>query len=78
MVRTVYEAPVRATFERAEADGRDHAAWVLDARVDGGPGLSHLRMDLSYDGRLWGPVIERVLEAQIEAARPRLVALVAR
>jgi hypothetical protein len=33
-------------------------------------------MDLSYDGRLWGPLVERVLQDQIEAARPKLVALV--
>jgi hypothetical protein len=96
MVRTVYEPPLRARFERAEDDGRDHAAWSLDARVEPGDppldrpdhgrdgqardrgveGVSRLRMDLSYDGRLWGPLVERVLEEHIEASRPRLVALV--
>ncbi len=76
MVCTVAEPAVRARFERAEADGREHASWVLDAMVDGDAGASQLRMDLSYDGRLWGPLVERVLQDQIEAARPKLVALV--
>jgi hypothetical protein len=76
MVCTIAEPPTRARFERAEADGREHASWVLEARVEGSGGASQLRMDLSYDGRLWGPLVERVLQDQIEAARPRLVALV--
>lgn len=74
MVRTVYEPPFRARFERDEADGRDHAAWVLDAQIAPTAGGSHLTMELHYDGSLWGPIVEAVLRQQIEAARPNLVA----
>ena len=75
MVRTACEAPHRATFERAELDGRDHSAWRLAAEVRATGGGSALAMTLRYDGRLWGPVLERVLGDEIERARPRLAAL---
>lgn len=80
MVRTglVPEGPSRhARFERREPDGKDHAAWELDAEVVPTPAGSELIMELRYDGRWWGPVVEVVLREQIESARPRLAALVA-
>lgn len=75
MVRTVYEAGHYVRFERQELDGRAHAAWVLEAEVLPAGEGSELAMTMSYDGQWWGPLIERVLAEQIDAARPRLVAL---
>ena len=75
MVRTVCEER-RVRFERAERDGRRHAAWVLSAAVDGMPSGSRLRMHLHYGGSLVGPVIERLLTDEIARSRPRLLALV--
>lgn len=76
MVRTHHDPPRSATFERREHDGRDHAAWVLHARVDGDDGTSTLRMDLHYGGSLWVPLLDRVLSNEIEASRERLRSLV--
>ncbi|MFZ6002820.1 MAG: SRPBCC family protein [Actinomycetota bacterium] len=74
MVRTVNAAPHRARFERAEHDGRSHSDWVLDASVQpAGPG-SRLTMRLHYGGRLWMPVLDRLLSDEIERSRPRLLA----
>jgi hypothetical protein len=77
MVRTVHEPHHRVRFERREPDGRQHAAWVLDAEVTGTAGGSQLVMTMRYDGQWWGPLVERVLAEQIDSARPRLAALVA-
>ncbi len=77
MIRTQLEADRYARFERSEPDGKLHAAWVLDAEVRATSGASELVMTMSYDGSWWGPLMERVLAEQIEAARPRLIALVA-
>ena len=74
MVRTVHEAPRHARFERVEHDGRQHAAWVLDATVDGGGDESTLTMRLHYGGRLWVPALDRLLADEIERSRPRLLA----
>lgn len=81
MVRTVHDAPHRATFERREHDGRDHSPWVLRAEVHevGGEGdepTSRLVMHLHYGGSLFGSVAERLLRDEIERSRPRLAALV--
>lgn len=77
MVRTARQAPTHARFERAEHDGRDHSAWVLDAVVDEVAGGSRLTMRLHYGGRLWMPVLDRVLADEIERSRPRLLSAVA-
>src|SRR5215203_4581936 len=53
MVRTAHEPQHHARFERAEHDGRDHAAWVLDASIAGQGAMSTLTMRLHYGGRLW-------------------------
>lgn len=76
MVRTVHEPPHRATFERRETDGREHAPWVLRATVDSEAGRSTLTMDLHYGGSLWVPLLDRLLTTEIEASRTRLRALV--
>jgi hypothetical protein len=75
MARSVHE-PGRVRFERAERDGRDHAAWTLTASVTGVGGGSRLQMDLHYGGGLMGPIIERLLVEEIARSKPRLLALV--
>jgi hypothetical protein len=77
MVRTVSEAPRHARFERVEHDGRQHSPWVLDAEVAETDGGSRLTMRLHYGGRLWMPVLDRLLAEEIERSRPRLLALLA-
>lgn len=77
MVRTANEAPHHARFERVEHDGREHSAWVLDAEVEETVDGSRLTMRLHYGGRLWMPVLDRLLADEIERSRPRLLALLA-
>lgn len=78
MVRTVCERPLHARFERAEHDGRDHSAWVLDALVEAREGGSRLTMGLHYGGRLWVPALDRLLSEEIARSRPRLLACLER
>jgi hypothetical protein len=75
MVRTDEDAAGRARFVREERDGKTHAAWELAVDVSPRPAGSHLDMTLSYSGTLWGPPLHRLLAAEIEAAKPRLVEL---
>ncbi len=53
-------APGHVRFERAETDGRDHAAWTMEVTVhqlDGGHHLSRADCRLHYGGSLWtGPL----------------------
>ncbi len=75
-----HEPSVGATFERDEVDGRDHAPWRLDAALEPTPDSSATRlvMHLHYGGALWGgPVLARVLDAQITVASDRLVTVLA-
>lgn len=76
MVRTVAEAPRQVRFERVEHDGREHSAWVLQADVEEVDDGSRLTMRLHYGGRLWVPVLDRLLQDEIERSRPRLLACV--
>jgi hypothetical protein len=66
------------TFERREADGRNHSPWVLRAAIVERDGVSTLTMHLHYGGALWtAGVLERVLAEQITSGRERLLHLVA-
>jgi hypothetical protein len=79
MVRTEHEPGRRASFARREVDGRDHGTWRLTASVeplDGDAG-SRLTMHLHYGGRLWGPILEPILNDAIDGSRRRLLELVA-
>lgn len=76
MVRSEHQPLCSVTFERVELDGREHSPWVLRVTVDGDKETSRLTMDLHYGGRLFGPVIERVLRDEIERSRHRLKDLV--
>jgi Polyketide cyclase / dehydrase and lipid transport len=87
MVRTVYEPDVRARFERIQPDDREHAAWVLDARVvdasdaadptDGaGAGSCRLTMQLGYTGDLWSAgVLGRILDDEVRRGTEALSAM---
>jgi hypothetical protein len=77
MVRTVCDADRAVRFERAETDGRDHAAWVLDAAIDPDAGGCHLAMTLRYAGGALGPLVQRLLADEIDRSGARLVARVA-
>ena len=74
MVRTVDDSG-RIRFERAEIDGRDHAAWILDANLTGDDPCS-VTVELRYEGRWWSAPLEAVLGSQVDDAIPRLRALV--
>jgi Polyketide cyclase / dehydrase and lipid transport len=78
MVRTVRDPEKFAvTFERHQADGKNHSPWVLDATIVEDAGTSTLTMHLHYGGSLWtGGVLERVLAEQITSGRERLLQLV--
>lgn len=77
MERTAFQADHRVRFERNERDGREHAAWTLDVRLDAaGADATEVTMVLGYSGTLWGPVFERMLSTEISAAKARLLALV--
>ena len=75
MVRVEHRPPRQARFARRELDGREHARWDLSVEVSPTAAGSHLAMDLSYSGSLWGPALHRLISAEIAAAEPRLVAL---
>jgi hypothetical protein len=75
MVRTRLDEPKAAVFERRERDGRSHSPWLLEAHVAEAVGGSELTMHLHYGGKLFGPVVERLLTDEIERSRPRLLAL---
>jgi Polyketide cyclase / dehydrase and lipid transport len=76
MERTVHRPNELVVFERRETDGRNHAAWTLQSTVTESAAGSHLVMDLGYEGKLWGTVIEALLRDEIDQARGRLLTLV--
>ena len=69
------ERPTEQCSSGAEADGKTHSPWVLDATVIATDEGSRLVMHLHYGGSLWGPVLERMLGDEIEESRPRLLAV---
>jgi hypothetical protein len=76
MVRTTLDAPNLVVFERDERDGHQHSAWVLRAAVEPHADGARLTMHLHYGGRLWEPLVERLLRDEIAASKQRLLALV--
>ncbi|MFN3257585.1 MAG: SRPBCC family protein [Ilumatobacter sp.] len=79
MARTDHVRPTCAVFERAEADGREHAPWTLraDLQPDGESSTTELTMTLRYGGGLWtGAVLERVLDDQVAAGSAALLDIV--
>ena len=77
MERTALEPERLVRFDRQEADGREHAPWVLRAELDPITDGTELTMRLSYGGSLWaGAALERVLDDQVRRGSERLLALV--
>ena len=76
MVRTVHEPNRRVVFERQELDGRDHGSWVLAADVVAAGAGSSMSMELRYSGGLWAPVLERLVNEEVQRSGPCLKALV--
>ena len=76
MVRSRLDRPHEAVFERQEHDGQQHSAWILRAAVAPADQGATLAMHLHYGGRLWEPLVERLLRDEIEASRQRLLVLV--
>ena len=74
MVRTHLGAD-EVAFERRELDGQQHAAWRLRAVLVPHTDGTRLTMHLHYGGRLWEPLVERLLRDEIERSRPHLLAL---
>jgi len=82
MERTEIEIDRLVVFERAETDGRNHAAWILRAEVtdhsSSDTELTRLVMTLTYHGSLFtSTALRAVLDREINEARLRLVDLVA-
>ncbi len=78
MERTSVETDRLVVFERAEADGKNHAAWSLRVELepDGGQ-ATVVTMHLAYDGRLWSAgLLGAVLDDEIRRGRDGLVHLV--
>lgn len=74
IVRTECVAGKNASFRRRELDGREHAAWDMDAEVAHHDGGSRLTLDLAYSGGLWSNVLDALLGDEVEQALARLPA----
>jgi hypothetical protein len=68
-------SPAEVVFERREVDGQQHSSWVLRAALASIDDGTRLTMRLHYDGRLWEPLVERLLRDEIAQSRARLLAL---
>lgn len=78
MVRTEFEPGGRARFERIQHDDRDHAEWILDARVTAADDGAAMTMALEYTGQLWSrAVLGRILDDEIRRATAALRGLLA-
>ncbi len=66
-------------FERHELDGRSHGMWRLSVSLQAQDATSphtDVTMRLEYSGSLFGPLMEPVLQSEINKAKSRLVELV--
>ena len=77
MVRVHAQQATAVRFERREADGRDHSAWVLAASLQPAPEGCLLEMALHYGGSAWLPLLDAVLAAEVRRAGGRLARRVA-
>ncbi len=76
MVREVSRRCERVRFDRREVDGASHSPWTLSVDLHSArTGATTVAVELYYGGRLWVPVLDRVLRDEIERSKPRLVAL---
>ena len=67
-------------YERQEADGRPHSAWVLEAHVAPAAvdGATDLRVRLHYDGIAWVPGLDLLLRQEARRAGTRLAVFLAK
>jgi hypothetical protein len=65
-------------FERDEADGREHAPWVLAASADEAPGGTRVAMRLRYGGAMALPGLKPFLNEEVRRALERLQRLASR
>ncbi len=73
MVRVAAEPERSVRFERVQPDERDHANWILAARLEEVDDGTLLTMDLSYTGDLWtGGLLTRVLDEEIRRGKDSL------
>lgn len=76
MVRDVSRRGERAVFTRHEVDGASHSPWSLSVDLHSPrSGSTIVSVELYYGGRLWMPILDRVLSEEIRRSKPRLVAL---
>ena len=76
MKRTTHTAD-RLIFERQEADGRQHAPWVMEVSlIDTTKGCT-VSIQLSYGGNLWtAGVLDKILAHQVDLGKKTLAELV--
>ena len=72
MVRTIHQPCSHARFERMELDGREHSAWMLEAKISEADNGSKVAMMLSYSGHLWSGILDAVLAVQVSKATKNL------
>jgi hypothetical protein len=76
MVRTEFVPNERVTFERVQADDRDHAAWILRGEVAPVDRGVELTMHLEYTGQLWSMnVLGRILDDEVRRSTTELARL---
>lgn len=61
-------------FVRREQDGREHAAWTMEAEVEAVGPTSLVTLTLRYDGGLWIPALGGILGGAIDRATDGLPA----
>lgn len=72
MVRAEARPPRLVRFERREADGRHHSAWVLTAEVEADEHGVQLTMGLHYGGAARIPGVDRLLADEVRRAAKKL------
>ena len=76
MVREVSRRAERVEFGRREVDAASHSPWSLSVDLHSPrSGSTTVSVELYYGGRLWVPILDRVLSEEIRRSKPRLVAL---
>lgn len=68
MVRTVDEA-FYVRFDRFELDDEEHSPWTLEAQISD---TARLTMRLHYGGDLWVPMMDKILQAEVDKAGEQL------
>jgi Polyketide cyclase / dehydrase and lipid transport len=88
MTRTEQVSHSLIVFERREIDARSHSSWTLRVDISSVPEVEAnadvaedagtlIRVGLNYDGRLWEPLVERMLRGEIERSRAKLELILA-